>query len=227
MSANNSQFIQTRKMFRDYLSGYPEHPTYDEWKNADSEDRVALLYVHFYKEITLAWYNAIVSRDIAYVTQEDGVSTVLQYLMRNAELLVDHPEIYTPNYFYKIAYNCIGCLPRTKREQAWNEVMPNEYKEDDVDVNLWDLVPSTDEDFETQELKESIWEIIRKMGPKAEKVANHLINGTDSLNKLSSSSKEYASDRLADVTVSASEYEAILNELKVALAPLMKPLFGF
>ena len=105
--------------------------------------------------------------------------------------------------------------------------MPNEYKEDDVDVNLWDLVPSTDEDFETQELKESIWEIIRKMGPKAEKVANHLINGTDSLNKLSSSSKEYTSDRLADVTVSASEYEAILNELKVALAPLMKPLFGF
>lgn len=227
MSANNSQFIQTRKMFRDYLSGYPEHPTYDEWKNADADDQVALLYVHFYQEITLAWYNAIVSRDIAYVTQEDGVSTVLQYLMYNVSILKAYPERYNSKYFYRVAYNCIGCLPRVKREQAWNDVIPNEYTEDDIEVNLWDLVPSEDEDLETQELKESIWEIIHRMGPKAEKVANSLINPGDSLDKISHHAKEYSKDSLGDISVSAEEYEIIIAEFKSKLVPLMKPLFGF
>jgi len=57
------------------------------------------------------------------------------------------------------------------------------------------------------------------MGPKAEKVVNHLINPKDTLHKISKSSSEHDSDRLADVSVTPSEYNSILDALKIQLAP--------
>ena len=232
MSANNYQFIQTRDMFREYLSNYPKELTYEEWKNADSEDQAALLFINFYQEVTLAWYNAIVSRDIAYVTQEDGISTVLQYLMKNVEYIQADSKKYSKQYIYRVCYNCIGCLPRSVTESNRNECeISNEYVEEsvtgEVSINLWDLVPSEDEDMETQETKEAIWNIIRHMGPKAEKVVNHLINPKDTLHKVAHSSPERETDRLADVSVSDAEYEEILAELKQKLMPYMDVLLTF
>ena len=232
MSANNYQFIQTRDMFREYLSGYPKNLTYEDWKNAEDDDKAALLYVTFYQEVTLAWYNAIVSRDISYVTQEDGISTVLQYLMKNVEYIQADPNKYSRQYIYRVCYNCIGCLPRSVAESTRNECeISNEYVEESangtVSINLWDLVPALDEDMETQETKEAIWNIIRHMGPKAEKVVNHLINPKDTLNKVARTSPERLTDRLADVSVSKSEYEEILEELKQKLAPYWDVLLTF
>ena len=192
MSTNNYQFIQTRNMFREYLSGYPKNLTYEDWKNAENEDRAALLYVTFYQEVTLAWYNAIVSRDISYVTQEDGISTVLQYLMKNVDYILEDPNKYNKQYIYRVCYNCIGCLPRSVADSNRDMYdISNEYSEVGINgvttVNLWDLVPSEDEDMETQETKEAIWNIIRHMGPKAEKVVNHLINPKDTLSRVAKS----------------------------------------
>lgn len=220
MAANNYQFIQTRNMFREYLTGYPEKPTYEEWKASDPEVQAVLLFVVFYQEVTLAWYNAITSRDIAYVTQEDGISIVLQYLMKNVDYIMEDESKYSSRYIYRVCYNCIGCLPRTDREKQRDMLeMSNEYTDGDIELDLWDIIPSEDDDFETQQVKEAIWAIIRHMGPKAEKVVNHLINPNDTLNKVSKKSKAGAIDRLADVSVSEEEYNAIIAELKVRLAP--------
>lgn len=229
MSANNSQFIQTRNMFREYLSGYTNSVSYDEWKNADTEDQAALLFVVFYQEITLAWNNAVVSRNIVYVSQEDGVSTVLQYLMKNVEKIMADEKRYTPQYIYQVAFNCLLALCNTRgtdQKRSSCEVS-NEYTDGDAEVNLWDLVPSTDADPETEQIREAIWEIIRRMGPKAEKVANHLINPGDTLHKISRSSSERPTDRLADVAVTKAEFEAIVAELKVQLAPYKGLIFNF
>ena len=229
MPANhNYQFVQTRDMFREYLSGYPTPLTYEDWKSAAEEDKAALLYVTFYQEVTLAWFNAIVSRNIAYVTAEDAVSTVLQYLMKNVSIIMNDPTRYSSNYLYRVCYNCIGCLPRTDSEKMRNASdISNIYVENDVEVNLWDLVPSEDDDLETQQTKEAIWNIIRHMGPKAEKVVNHLINPTDTLHKISGKSIERSTDRLADVSVTMAEFEEILAELKVKLAPYKDILITF
>lgn len=229
MSANNSQFIQTRNMFRDYLSGYPKDLTYDAWKNAEPEDQAALLYITFYQEITLAWCNAVVSRKVVHVTQEDGVSTVLQYLMKNVDKILEDEKRYSQRYVYTVCYNCLLSLWRTRGAdmQRSSLEIPNEYTEGDVSVNLWDLVPSEDDDLETQETKEAVWNIIRHMGPKAEKVVNNLINPGDSLHKISKSSSERPIDRLADVSVSSAEYDAILEELRTKLLPFKDILFTF
>ena len=242
MSANNSQFIQTRNMFRDYLSGYSKNPTYEEWKSAAADDKACLLYVTFYSEVTLAWYNAVVSKGVVYVTQEDGVSTVLQYLMKNVSIIMNDPKRYTSEYIYTICYNCLLSLWRTRGTDMLrcSLEIPNEC---DVSaestiyspqlsgigttVNLWDLVPSAEDDYDTQETKEAIWNIIRHMGPKAEKVVNHLINPKDTLHKLSASSKERPTDRLADVSVSPAEYEAIMSELRERLLPYRDLLLTF
>lgn len=223
MPANNYQFLQTRRMFREYLSGYPKNLTYDEWLTADDEDKAALLYVTFYQEVTLAWYNAVIIKHIVYITQEDGISTVLQYLMKNVSKIVEEPERYSAKYIYSVCFNCLLSLWKTRGTDAQRSEcdIPNEYFNvaDNVSVNLWDLVPSEDEDYETQQIKEAIWNIIRHMGPKAEKVVNHLINPKDTLHRISGSSSERPIDRLADVTVSKDEYEEILAELQVKLAP--------
>jgi hypothetical protein len=228
MSANNYQFIQTLEMFRDYLSGYPQNLSFEDWKNADAEDQAALLYVTFFKEISLAWYNAITSRNIVYVSQEDGVSVVLQYLMKNVDKILESPQKYCGDYIYRVSYNCIGCLPRsvTAKEKSLIEIS-NEYVEGDVEVNLWDLVPSEDDDYETQQTKEAVWNIIKHMGPKAEKVVNHLINPSDTIHKVSQNSVERVNDRLADIAVTPAEYETIITELKVKLAPYKDILLSF
>lgn len=225
-SANNYQFIQTRKMFREYLSEYPKNPTFEEWNNAENDAKASLLFVTFYQEITLAWYNAVVSRGIIYVSQEDGVSTVLQYLMKNVEKISADSKRYTPKYIYQVCYNCLFSLgsTRTTDIQRCSAEISNEYIDGDTTVNLWDLVPSKDEDLETQQTKEAIWNIIRHMGPKAEKVVNHLINPTDTLHRASSKSIDHDKDRLADVSVSEAEYAAIVAELRIRLAPFKDAL---
>lgn len=229
MSANNHQFIQTRNMFRDYLSGYPKKPTFEEWNNADADDKAALLYVTFYQEVTLAWYNAVVSKNVIYISQEDGISTVLQYLMKNVDKISEDENRYAPNYVYQVCYNCLLSLWKTRgtdRQRCTNEIS-NEYVDGDITVNLWDLVPSEDDDIETQETKEAIWNIIRHMGPKAEKVVNHLINPSDTLHKVSQKSAERPIDRLANVSVTKDEFDAIIEELRIKLEPYRDILITF
>lgn len=229
----NSQFIQTRNMFSDYLSGYPKHLTYEQWNAADSDDKAALLYIVFYKEVTLAWYNAVISKNVVYVSQDDAVSTVLQYLMKNVDIISKDADRYTPEYIYTVCYRCLLSLWQTRgtdRERCSCEVSAFQETIDawgfEVSVSLWDLVPAEDDDYETQQTKEAVWNIIRHMGPKAEKVVNHLINPTDTLHKVSGKSKERKNDRLADVSVTPSEYAAIVDELKVKLAPYREALLA-
>ena len=228
MSVANYQFIQTYDLFTEHLSRYPKDITYEQWKAAEDDDKACLLYVTFFREVTLAWFNAIVSRNIYYVSQEDGVSIVLQYLMKNVEYIKEDPNKFCSKYIYRVCYNCIVCLPRSVTESERNDCeLSNEYTDGEVVINLWDLVPSTDDDIETIQTKEAIWTIIEHMGPKAEKVVNHLINPSDTLHKLSKSSSERPIDRLADVVVSKSEYDAIIAELKDKLEPYKDLLLQF
>jgi hypothetical protein len=228
MSANNYQFIQTRNLFREYLVGYPKELTFTDWLNADDDDKAALLYVNFYSAITLAWYNAVVSRSIVYIDQEDGVSTVLQYLMKNVDKIRKDSNRFNSEYIYRVAYNCIGGLVATHQKAKQRDLceISNEYTDGDVVVDLWNLIPSIDNDPETEEVREVIWAIISHMGLKAEKVTNSLINNGESLHRTPITSAVYAKDRLADVFVSKAEYAEIVAELRTRLAPYKDVFFS-
>lgn len=234
--ANNLEFVKTCNLFREFLSVYYPNLkdiSYNEWVQAAPDHKAALLYVKFYQEVTLAWYNAVTSKGVVFVSQEDGVSTVLQYLMKNVPTITEEPDRYTAEYVYTVCYNCLFSLWRSRKGdqlRAASEVCP-EFTVDvpgtifgytvkvGAHINLFSLVPSTDMDVETKQTLEAMWNIVHHMGPKAEKVVNHLINPKDTLHKVSKSSPERPTDRLADVTVTAAEYQEIIAELQEKLLP--------
>ena len=221
MSVNYSPFISTKQMFVEYLTGYSFPISFETWLASDEEEKAALLFVNFYDQIVLAFSRS----NAAYVLSEDAVSTILMVLTKNATILqtVENGEKrFTPNYFYTVAWGAFYSLVRSianksrDEHEICNEI---ENSDSDVSINLFDFAPSHDDTCEMRQAKEAVWDIIAHMGPKAEKVVNHLINPKDTLHKISKSSSEYDSDRLADVSVTPSEYESILAALKIQLAP--------
>ena len=215
-----SQFYNTYSLFYDYLSHLQFPITFDQWMALDESDRAAALYVNFHKEISLAWYK----NRFSYVEEEEGVSTVLQYLVKNSEIIAKDPRKFSGAYIYRVCANCIYCLRNVKRNadaEKYNLYSEITDTNNDININLYDLVPYQDDPIEVVQAKEAIWDIISKMGPKAEKVANHLITG-DSLRRTSKRSGEYAKDRLRDVQVDSKEYTTILASLREQLMPYVE-----
>ena len=238
--ANNLEFVKTCNLFREFLSTYyPKDISYNDWVQAAPDHKAALLYVKFYKEVTLAWYNAVTSKNIVFISQEDGVSTVLQYLMKNVDIISQDEERFTAEYVYTVCYRCLFSLWRSRKGDQLRsgcEIDPAllaaflhiaHGREHEGKLDIFSLLPSEDLDLETQQTLETMWNVIHHMGPKAEKVVNHLINPKDTLRRVSKSSPERPIDRLADVTVSEEEYQEIITELREKLLPYKDAIFMF
>lgn len=80
--------------------------TYEEFVSCKPEYHAAILYIQFYKEITLAWYKA----KSFYADAEEGVSTVMQYLLKNTPKIIQDSNRFKPTYIYRVAYNCLYCI---------------------------------------------------------------------------------------------------------------------
>jgi len=210
-----SQFRVTRNLYMEYVHDFTFPLSYESWLNADDNYKAVLLFVNFFDQIELAWYKERYSYGPAL--EEDAVSEVNQYLMKNVAKIVEDPKRFTPSYIYRVAANCISCLGFPQVDQYRNKLeVSNEVIGDDGNiVNLYDLEPSEDDSCEVRQAKEAVWAIIDKMGPKAQKVVNKLINPTDSL---SVSRTKNTGDALQDVSVSKAEYNEIIKELRVNLA---------
>jgi len=235
-------FYETRNLFRNY-TGYTSPLTYEQWLSVADENKAAVLYVQFFEEITLAWYKT----KSFYALEEDGVSTILQYLSKNVPVLKENPNRFTSAYIYKVAYNCLYCISHDiKRDRERWEFETSNIVETGEDVlDLFDTVVSnTEEDIDDRVSRSEFWKIIETMGPETEKVINHLLNGA-SLGKVkcpvdpstkdkwaNKQSKEkqdamfvymcmknnYDLDPLKDVSVTADKAAAILDELREQLA---------
>lgn len=226
MASNNSQFHATKIMFKEALSDVSFPLEYNEWLALDEDLKAAALFVNFYSSITIAWSKYLP----APITSDTAVSTVMQYILKNVEILNKDSNRYTNGYFYTLAYNAICGVTRTVNTQnIYNYEMSNYTASteggSDKELDLFDLVPYEDDPYEVAQAREALWSIIAGMGPKAEKVANHLITG-DPLSKTRKDSREYANDRLADVSVTSKEYDEILNSIKEKIAPLGY-IFGY
>lgn len=210
-----SQFRATRNFYMECLHGFQFPLTYDAWVNAEADYKAVLLFVNFFDQIELAWYNERYSYGPA--REDDAVSEVNQYLMKNVAKIEADPKRFTAGYIYRVAANCISCVGASQVEINRNTLeVCNEVASDDGSVvNLYDLEPSSDESYEVKQAREAISAIIDKMGLKAQKVVNKLINPDDSLavNRVKGTG-----DKLQDVTVSKKEYEEIVKELRVQLA---------
>lgn len=209
-------FSETRNLFISG-TGYTRPLSYEEWLIVPQEHKAAVLFVQFYEQITLAWYKT----KSFFVLEEDGVSTMLQYLVKNVPIIEKDPKRFKPSYIYKVAYNCLYCISHDiKRdiERFENEVSNIVYCGEDQ-LDLFDTVVSNSDIYD-EISREEFWRVIENMGLKTQKVINHLLNG-EPLNKLGSRTKTYEGDPLRDIAVSVEEMEAILAELRVKLAKYM------
>ena len=100
-------FYETRDMFTAYL-GYTQPLSYEEWNLLPADSKAAALYVQFFDQIVYAWYKQ--DTFLRYSTDEDGVSTVLQYLQKNVSKIEVEPKKFTPAYIYRVSFNCLYCL---------------------------------------------------------------------------------------------------------------------
>ena len=89
----SNAFSETRNLFIT-STGYTRPLSYDEWNMVPSEHKAAVLFVQFYDEITLAWYKT----KSFFVVEEDGVSTMLQYLMKNVPINENDSKRFKPSY---------------------------------------------------------------------------------------------------------------------------------
>lgn len=220
----SSQLAQTKQLFRAYLFDYTFPISYEEWYQADEDSKAALLFVNFYKEIALAWSKWTAP----YFSQEDGVSIAMQYITKQVDKLMVNPKLFTPQYFYAVLWNAFGGYVRsrvTDKLRCDSEMSCFVEETDGLGqstvVNIIDLFPSHDDDYEVAQAKEAIWTIIESLGPKAEKVVNHLINPKDSLRRTSKKDISWEKDRLRDVFVSSEEYPIIIEQLESALEPYL------
>ena len=134
MAYHSNAFYATRDMFRSYID-YIEPLSFEEWSTLDYDSKVAVLYVQFFPEILNAWYKV----KSFYTLPEDGVSTLMQYLMKNVPIILDNPTRFAAKYIYKVAYNCLYCICHDiKRDRQRFELeVSNIVGNDDSELDLF------------------------------------------------------------------------------------------
>lgn len=206
-------FSETRNLFIE-STRYTRPVSYEEWMEYPSSHKAAVLFVQFYDQITLAWYKT----KSFFVVEEDGVSTMLQYLMKNVPIIENNPNRFKPSYIYKIAYNCLYCISHNiKRDiERFELEVSNIVLSGDTELDVYDTSACSD-DIEGMHTKEEFWSVIEDMGLDTQKVVNYLLNN-ESLRRVSKNSPRYATDPLRDISVSIDEMEEIVEQLKVKLS---------
>ena len=208
------QFKEAFNRFKSF-SGYTQPMSWEEWVALGDQDvQVTILYCQFYNEITLAWYKARAE----FVPDEDGLSCVLQYLTKNVPIILSDSNKFHPAYIYRISYNCMDCLRYVQRDiNRYNTETSNIVVYDGEELDLCDLAPHRDMEYEAIQNRRNFWALIASMGPEVEKVVNHLIND-ESLRRVSKRSQSYGIDPLTDVSVSEERMQEIIDQLRVRLS---------
>ncbi len=106
-----NQFRETYNHFKAALEDV-DCSNYWEWMLISDDLKAVALYVNFYDQITLAWEKT----KKPFIEEENAVSTLMQYLLKNVALIEKSKNRYTPNYMYKVAFNAFYPLGRIKRD---------------------------------------------------------------------------------------------------------------
>lgn len=210
----NNQFRETRTLYSNFLQ-YTKPFSYVEWVALPKDSKAAALFVQYFDQIELAWYKA----KSFFTSEEDGVYTVMQYLMKNVEIIEKDPKRFSSSYIYRVAYNCLYCIchdPIVERIR-WETTTSNIVPTDEGDLDLFDTTVAIHSEVEIQYTKKRFWEVISALDPKTQKVINHILSGAP-LGKYSEKSQWAADTKLKDVAVSKAEAEEIKLRLAKVLA---------
>lgn len=209
-----NQFRETRKIYIEYLQ-YTKPLSYVEWVALPDDHKAAALFVQYFDQIELAWYKA----KSFFTTEEDGVYTTMQYLMKNVEKIKNDSKRFSPKYIYKVAYNCLYCICHDPivEKIRWETTDSNIVIHEGKELDLFDTTVSIHSSIELNYDRKEFWKAVDSLGPKGQKVINHLLNKAP-LGKYNTKSVCAYDESLKDVKVSKEELEDIKLRLATILA---------
>jgi len=185
-----NQFTETRNMFREATAcTYPL--SYSDWMSLREDLKAAALFVNFFTEIYGVWCK----KKREHSVDDDGISKVMETLMREVPKISADPNRFTPQY---ITYNMklrIGDLLRLKEAQNYYDNTVSRYVSVGGDeFDLLDIV-GTETDVETEMYYKEFWKVIEGMGEAAQTVIDKLLKG----NKCSSKKQVSIIENLRNV----------------------------
>lgn len=210
-------FHDTRSMYLNYLD-YKKPLSFDEWNACNLDQKIAVLFVQFYSEITLAWSKV---NSFEQITGEEGVSTICQYLKKNVPVIEKNPARFSAAYLYKVAYNCLYCICHDRKcdKERWENETSAIVVKDGTEYNLFDTVADRNgtpaDVMDKRNMEAEFWSIVRSLGAEAEKVLRYLSSGDEKdLKKLNPRAKNYKNDPLRDIEVTPKRAAEIIKQLK-------------
>lgn len=88
-----------------------EYPiSFEDWLKLPDDKKAAALYVNFFETIVLAYIKSTAT----CVEEQDLLSTLLQYLVKNVPVIKKDKRKYNGNYIYRVSYNAMAALRRFK-----------------------------------------------------------------------------------------------------------------
>lgn len=164
--ATLAAFYETRDMFRNYYK-YIEPLTFEEWSALSDDDKLTVLFLQYFPEITLAWDKANV---FDFIEGEEGVSTTLQYLQKqicdcyikghpkkkvskeyfNAHpdeceerrVIEENPKKFSAAYIYKVCYNSLYCICHDLKsvKDRWENETSSIVTYGEDELSLFDII---------------------------------------------------------------------------------------
>ena len=172
-----NQFVETKRMFESAV-GVKYPLSYEGWLAVKDDLKAIALYVQFYDAITLAWAKA----RSEFTPEEDGVSILMQYLIKNVPIIIGDKKKYNPQYIYRVAYNCMGCLRRVQRDaDRYNLTQSNIVGDGDDEFDLFEKIIGEESDLieyaEKHRYETEIQCIIDALDEDSKKFIEYLLGG--------------------------------------------------
>lgn len=170
-----SPLYETRNMFRSAV-GFDEPLSYDEWMSLRDDLKAAALYVQFFSQITLAWNKA----KSFYTLEEDGVSTVLQYLEKNVPIIMKDESRFSPRYIYRVAYNCMYCICHDiKRDRdRWEKEISNIQEGPEGQFDIFTILGddrNMEDDLHYAAMSIRFWDDVTSLGDQTVRYVEYLL----------------------------------------------------
>lgn len=197
-----NQFVETKRMFESAV-GVKYPLSYEGWLAVKDDLKAVALYVQFYDAITLAWSKA----RSEFTPDEDGVSILMQYLIKNVPIITSDKKKYNPQYIYRIAYNCMGCLRRVQRDaDRYNLTQSNIVGDGDEEFDIFEKIISDEFDLmeyaEKRRYETEIQCIIEVLDDNSKKLVEYLLGGK----KLGKRVEVKKDDIMADLRIKFAKY---------------------
>lgn len=167
-----TKFNETKEAFLAATQVTIHYPiTWESWMNLDDNLKAAALFVNFFKEVTMA-YNAL---KCYYLDEEDAISIVCQYIIKNVDKIKADRKRFTPAYIYRVAYNCILGFVRVPSRKDFSDNTTSQYfNMDGEEHDIFEIIEDSTDCFKNAEFTR----ILENLSDEEKSMVSHLIWGS-------------------------------------------------